>query len=285
MWVSVPRFGNNRRLLVLLLSLILLTVVVSYSVKERKEITLPEKMLIDAFSWVQRVIYQPVGHIAGFIDEIKHILSLYEENAALKANMKDYATLSARLTELEQRNKQLETMLNFKNQNKPYAYNMWPANVTGRSPDKWNSSITIDKGEKDGVKKDMAVLAPDGGLVGRVMSVGKYSSTVILITDTNRMGISAMEQTTRAVGIVSGSSSELGAVEMSLIDREANLAPGQKIVTSNFSIFPAGILIGEITDVTMEESGLTKKAKIKPAANLDRLETVFYVERVQPGQQ
>ncbi|MFC4767905.1 rod shape-determining protein MreC [Effusibacillus consociatus] len=278
----MPRFSTNKRLLVLLLSLIILTVVVSFSVKERKDITWPEKVLIDVFSSVSNVVYQPVGHIAGFIDEVEHILALYEENAALKQNLRDYNTLSVRLSELEQRNKLLETALNFKDQS-PYKSHMWPANVTGRSPDKWNSSITIDKGEKDGVKKDMAVIAPDGGLVGRVMSVGKYNSTVILITDTNRMGISAVVQDSRAVGIVNGSTSELGAVEMGLIDREVNLTPGQKVVTSNLSdIYPPGILIGEITSSGMEDSGLTKKAIIKPAAKLDRLEVVFLVQRVNP---
>ena len=68
---------------------------------------------------------------------------------------------------------------------------------------------------------------------------------------------------------------------MGLIDREAQLKPGQKVVTSGLSdIFPAGILIGEITSSQMEDSGLTQKAKIKPAANLDRLEEVFVVERL-----
>jgi rod shape-determining protein MreC len=279
----VPRFSNNKRLLVLLLSLIVLTVVVSFTVKERK-ITWPEKVLIDTFSTVSKLVYQPVGHIAGFIDEVQNILALYKENAILKQNLRDYNTLSARLTEMEQRNKQLETALNFK-KSSPYASKMKLANVTGRSPDKWNSSITIDLGEKDGIKPDMAVISPDGGLVGRVMSVGKYNSTVILITDTNRLGISAVVQDTRDVGIVQGSTSKLGAVEMGLIDREAKLAAGQKVVTSNLStIYPAGILIGEIQEWSMEESGLTKKAILKPAAKLDRLEMVFVVERVDSAE-
>lgn len=271
----MPRFSNNKRLLVLLLCVIVLTVVVSYSVKER-EATWPEKVLIDATSSVSKFFYLPVGHIAGFVDEVQHILSLYQENAALKANMRDYDTISAKLKEVEQRNKQLEEALTFKQHTQ---FKMWPANVTGRSPD-WISSITIDKGQKDGVKKDMAVIAPDGGLVGRVMSVGTYNSTVILITNTNRLGISAMEQDTRAVGFVSGSTSERGAVEMGLVDREAKLQAGQKVVTSNLStIFPPGILIGEIKTFGIEDSGLTQKAIIKPAAKLDRLEVVFFVER------
>ncbi|GAX90477.1 rod shape-determining protein MreC [Effusibacillus lacus] len=278
----MPRYSNNKRLFVLLVSLILLTVIVTFSIK-RNDITLPEKVMIDAFSWVQNVVYRPVSHLAGFIDEVQGILELYEENATLKANLRDYQTLSARLAELEHRNQQLETMLNFRQQ--PLTFKVHPANVTGRNPGEWNSTLTIDKGEAHGVKKEMVVIAPDGGLVGRVMSVNKFSSKVLLITDTNKMGISAVVQDTqsRAVGIVSGSSSQLGAVEMGLIDREANLQVGQKVVTSHLSdIAPPGILIGEITSFTMEESGLTKKATIKPAAKLDRLETVFIVERDQP---
>lgn len=275
----MTRFFNNKRLLTLLLSLIVLVVVVSFSIKDRANITGPEKFLIDSFSWTQKVIYEPVGHISGFIDDVEHVFSLYEENSTLKANLKDYALMSTRLKEVEHRNAELEKMLNFKGL--PLSYKKWPANVTGRSPDKWNSSILIDLGEKDGIKQNMAVISPDGGLVGRITEVGYSNSKVLLITDTNRMGISAVVQDSRAVGIVSGSASELGAVEMGLIDREANLKVGQKVVTSGLSdIFPAGILIGEITGMQMEDTGLTRKAKIKPAANLDRLEEVFVVERV-----
>lgn len=274
----MTRFFNNKRLLTLLLSLIVLVVLVSFSIKERERITWPEKVLIDTFSSIQKFLYQPVGHIAGFIDEIQHLRALYDENAQLKANLKEYAILSTRLQELEQRNAQLEKMLQLKT---PNVSQRWAANVTGRSPDKWNSSILIDVGEKDGIKKNMAVVSPDGGLVGRVTEVGYANSKVLLITDTNRMGISAVVQETRAVGIVSGSSSDSGSVEIGLIDREAELKKGQKVVTSGLSdIFPAGILIGEITDYQMEDSGLTKKAKIKPAANMNRLEEVFVVQRV-----
>lgn len=279
----MTRFFNNKRLLALLLSLILLAVLVPYSLK-REQITWPEKVTIDVFSWVQKLVYQPVGHISGFVDEVQNIFSLYQENAELKDNLKEYAAMSARLKEMEQRNKQLEQALGFKNNSTSplYAYTKIPANVTGRDPSKWNSSITIDLGEKDGIRKDMAVVAVDGGLVGRITEVmGYHSSRVLLITDTNKMGIPAMEQDSRAVGIVSGSAGERGDVEMGLIDREAKLTKGQKIVTSHLStIFPPGIPIGEIVDTpTMEESGLTLKAKIKPTANLDRLETVFVVTR------
>ncbi|BCJ85074.1 rod shape-determining protein MreC [Effusibacillus dendaii] len=276
----MARFFSNKRLLALLISLILLTVLVSFTVRERANVTWPEKILIDVTSWMQGLVYRPVSHLSGFIDDVEQIFSLYQENAALKENLRDYATLNARLKEAEQRNKQLQTMLNFRDGDKSRPYKMYPANVTGRSPDKWNSSIVIDKGEKDGVKKDMAVIAPEGGLVGRVMEVGEFSSKVLLITDTNRMGISAMEQETRAVGIVNGSSSSPGAVEMGLIDREARLAAGQTVVTSNLSdIFPPGIPIGTITSVALEDTGLTRKAILKPTANLDRLEVVFYLER------
>jgi rod shape-determining protein MreC len=274
----VTRFFNNKRLLTLLLSLIVLVVLVSFSIKEREVITWPEKVLIDTFSSIQKFVYRPVGHISGFIDEIQHIRALYDENAQLKANLKEYAMLSTRLQELEQRNAQLEKMLQLK---PPNISQRWAANVTGRSPDKWNSSILIDVGEKDGIRKSMAVISPDGGLVGRVTEVGYANSKVLLITDTNRMGISAVVQETRAVGIVSGSSNDPGAVEIGLIDREAQLKSGQKVVTSGLSdIFPAGILIGEITEYQMEDSGLTQKAKIKPAANMNRLEEVFVVQRV-----
>lgn len=279
----MTRLFTNRRLLALLFSIIVLAGLVSLTIKDRNKITWPEKLVLDSVSWMQHLLYVPVAHLSGYFEDIQQITSIYQENQLLKKNMINYASMNSHLTELEKENQRLRTMLDFKS--KTTDYKMWPANVTGRSLDRWNSTITIDKGQKDGVIKDMAVISGDGGLIGRVSAVGTFSSEVVLITDSNKSGISARVQESDAVGIVTGSTNQFGGVEMGLIDREAKIEKGNHVVTSGLSdLFPKGIMIGTVTDISVDETGLMQSVKIKPAANLNNLQEVFVVQRVdQPN--
>lgn len=277
----MSRLFNNKRLLTLLVSLILLTVLVSLTIKERPQATWPEQLLLDTYSWVQGLINKPAVKAAGLFENIRHLRNVYQENETLKAKLAQYDSLSVRVNELEAENARLREALAFKE--KATSYKTWVANVTGHSPNEWNSTITIDRGAKDGISNNMAVVTNQGGLIGRVIAVAPFSAKVLLITDTEKVGISALVQNgnQRDFGIVTGGATP-GTVEMSLIDRNANIAKGQKVITSGLSdIFPKGLLIGEITDVTYDETGLTKIAKIKPAADINHLEEVMVVERTE----
>jgi rod shape-determining protein MreC len=278
--VRVSRLFNTKRLLVLLVSLILLTMLVSVTIKERESATWPEQFLVDTFSWIQNLINKPALKTAGLFEDIRKLKDVYQENEQLKESLAKYQGLQVKVNELEAENARLREALSFKE--KADSYRTWVANVTGHSPNEWNSTITIDKGQKDGIQKNMAVVTTEGGLIGRVIEVESFSSKVLLITDTEKVGISALVQNgnNRAFGIVTGGSTP-GTVEMSLIDRDANIQKGQKVVTSGLSdMFPKGLLIGEVTDVSFDETGLTKIAKIKPAADINHLEEVMVVERV-----
>ncbi|PWK06264.1 rod shape-determining protein MreC [Tumebacillus permanentifrigoris] len=287
----MTRFFTSKRLMVLLASFILLAALVGLTLRERENPTWPEKMLIDAFGWMQGAVYAPVQHVAGFFEDMQHIKQLYEENAKLKANLNDYSSMRVRIQGLEQENKRLKEDLGLKS-NSVSDLQLIAANVIGRSPSTWNSEVTLDVGTKDGVQKNMAVITANHGLVGRIYEVTPYHAKVLLITDKGKMGISAKVTSDElGYGILNGSSVDVSQtskpmLEMSGIKLGAEKVKlGDSVVTSNVSdIFPPGLIIGKITSIENDKLGLTKIAQVEPAANLNNMDFLYVVNQAKTGQ-
>lgn len=272
--------------MVLLVGFILLSALAGLTLREREKPTWPEAFLIDTFGWVQGVIYKPVHHVAGFFEDVQNIKDLYNENAQLKANLNDYASMRVQLQELQKENQDLKTKQGLKD--RWTNLDLIATNVIGRSPSTWNSEITIDVGSKDGVQKDMAVITASRGLVGRVTEVTPYHAKVLLITDKVNFGISAIvlnsDTKNPAYGIVSGISDDLSQtqkpqVEMTLITLLTKVQPGQQVVTSGLSEFPKNLIVGTVTQVSPDKLGLTQTAEIQPEANLNNLDVLYVVKQ------
>lgn len=282
----MTRFFTSKRLMVLLASFILLAALVGLTLRERKNPTWPEVVLIDAFGWVQGMIYAPVQHVAGFFEDVQHIKELYEENARLKANLNEYSSMRVQIQELERQNKKLKEDLGLIDRSGELT--TVAANVVGRSPSTWNAEITIDVGSKAGIAKDMAVITASKGLVGRVYEVTPNHAKVLLITDKGKMGISARVQNgddeRPAFGIIGGASADVAhsskpRVEMTGIPLGTKeIKPGQPVVTSGLSdIFPPSLIIGTVISSQEDKLGLTRTAEIEPAANLNNLEFLYVI--------
>ncbi|MDB5083996.1 MAG: mreC [Bacilli bacterium] len=279
----MTRLFTNKRLIALLASLILLVLIASLTIRARAQITIPEKFVLDSFSTVQRFFYQPAMYVSNAIESLKKINQLYNENEILQQNLNNYEQLKAQVDLLQHENSQMKTALGFKQDNT--GYTKLPAFVTGHSITDWNSVIEINVGSRDGVKKDMPVITTSGGLVGRVTDVADFNSKVLLITDTEKAGISAQvyngEQS--AFGVVNGSGSDSGTVKMGLIPKETPLQVGQYVYTSGLSdMFPKGLLIGKLSKLISDDTGLTQTVLIKPAADINHLEYVFVVFQSKP---
>lgn len=175
------------------------------------------------------------------------------------------------LRELSQENIRLKGLLNFK-QKSPLR--LVAARVIARSLEAWSSSVIIDKGKNNGVRIGMAVINLQG-LVGRVVENTDNSSKVLLINDPSQ-GISSIVQRSRQEGLVNGT---LGSnLIMRYLPDDAQITEGDIIVTSELSQFyPKGLLIGRVTNIGSDFSGLNRFAVVKPAAQLASIEEVLVV--------
>lgn len=168
-------------------------------------------------------------------------------------------------------NMRLKELLAFKNKS---PFKLIAARVIGRSADSWSSSLIIDKGRRDGIRRKMIAVSYLG-LVGRVNQAQGSTSRILLINDPN-IAISCLVQRSRQEGLVSGA---LGAnLIMKYLPEASDIKVGDYIVTSGLNqVYPKGLLVGEVIQIGKEFSGLSRFAIIKPAVNLSSIEEVLII--------
>ncbi|MCK9595131.1 MAG: rod shape-determining protein MreC [Candidatus Omnitrophica bacterium] len=173
--------------------------------------------------------------------------------------------------EVYQENKRLEELLSIK---RSLDYKVIAARVIGRDPSNWSSSIIINKGLDSGIRKGF-VCINFLGLAGRVVEVDSNYCKVMLLTDSS-LSVSAIDQRSRQEGLVCGSLG--GSLLMKYLPKDCDVKVGDPVLTSGLTdIYPKGILIGTVTDISREYSGLASFAVIKPAVNLSALEEVLVI--------
>ena len=152
------------------------------------------------------------------------------------------------------------------------------ARVLVRSPTVWYSTVQIDKGESDGLREDMPVVAA-GGLLGRVSSVSGGNAQVTLITDASS-AVSAQVMPSGANGIVKPDVGRPNDMLLDFVEKDGRIRKGDTVVTSGFtapnleSIFPRGIPIGKVTRIDPDERELYQRVHIEPFAEFRRVDTV-----------
>lgn len=150
------------------------------------------------------------------------------------------------------------------------------ASVIGKDIGELHSTITIDKGRRDGVPENAVVLTPEG-LVGRVYELGKNYAKVKTIFDAES-SVSAMCARSGDMGIIDGISgmSADKMCTMSYIDKEAKIVQGDSIETSGTGgIFPRGIFIGKVLEIKSDKRNLTLCATVEAGVSLRSIDTVL----------
>lgn len=277
----MPPFFSNKRLIVLLASLIILVALIGYSMKDRNQAIWPEQFLKDTAGWFQSAMYQPAHLAAGFFENVGDLKKVYEQNKLLKSRLEKNAQLARDNKRLEKRNKELNKLLDKSDSHSLADYTVRQGRVIARSPDKWNEQVTLNKGKKDGIQSNMAVISSDG-MIGKISSVHPFSSTVQLVSDLGRTNlISAVVQGKKDInGMIEGYDPKKKMLSFKLIPYDAKLKKGQTVVTSGLGgVFPEGLEIGKVKEITPDTEGLTKVAYVKPSADLHEFYNVMIVER------
>ncbi len=216
---------------------------------------------------------------------LQHLATLREENKRLREELNQLALTRVRLIELENENRQLRELLNFKRDNPNYVLlvaeivaHEQPAQVIGRDPNPLVRAVRIDQGSADGVELGMPVISARG-LVGRVTEVGETWATVTLLTDES-MAVAAIDQQSRATGIVQGTGDGLA---MRFIPHEQNVEEGDVILTSGLGRqFPKGLVIGTVESVRRQDIAPYQEAVVNSSVDFTTLEYLFVVRAFSP---
>lgn len=275
----MPQFFLNKRLIILLVSMIILVSLIGFSLKERKELTWPEQFVKDTTGWVQTLVSRPANYIAGFFENVKDLQNTYIENKELRSRLDELAQLKADVQTLTDENNQLRDILDKKDSLSDYK--QIQATVIGRNPDRWDELLIINKGSTDGIERDMAVITSTG-LIGKVKSSRQFTSTIQLLSSTdatNRVSAEVVGKQTY-YGQIEGFDPAKERLLLKKIPYEAKIEKGQLVQTSGMGgVFPSRLIIGTVEEVVPDEFGLTQTAFVKPGANFYDMEHVMVIER------
>jgi len=171
---------------------------------------------------------------------------------------------------------QLEKLVRLKDE---YNYDILPARIVLKDNMDWSKTIVINRGRRDGLIPNMAVVS-GAGLVGKIIRTGYAYSKVLLMID-NTFKVGARLRNSRFTGLLEGQG--MNQLVLNYLPREATFNVGEEVITSGLGgVFPAGCLIGTVNKSHYEEYGFYKYVTVKPSVDFNTLESVAVVKRLPP---
>ncbi len=262
----------------IVLLLLFALVLMSLRAKQRKGVELFDALLMEISFPFQKAATLVIKTVQGTFQHYIFLVNLERENRVLKEKIAQLQEENHKTNEIKLANERLRQLLQFRERNSP---SMIGAEVIGRDPSFWFKSVMIDKGERDGVKKGMAVVSP-AGVIGQVLKIAPDYATVLLITDYNS-AVDCIVERSRAKAIVEGKGEN--RCQLKYLLRAEEVAVGDVVVTSGLGgNFPKGLMVGEVKKVDKKGHGVFQYAELVPSVDMTRLEEVFVVmEPPQPA--
>ncbi len=207
---------KKSRAFIIFLSLVVLSLVIlTVDAKRCGLEKTPHVYIFPVFSYLQKGISEAFRQTRDFLWSVFGSKYLTVENRRLEQEIRTLREQISQLKEYENENEKLRRLLEFREKSKlrEMLADSVGAEVIGRNPVNWYRTIVIDRGARDGFKKDMVVVTGDG-LVGRIKQVGTIASHVVLILDEDNC-VSAIVQRTREHGIVEGRLTATNSIQLS----------------------------------------------------------------------
>lgn len=230
----------------------------------------------------ENVVFSIHSFFTGTVTSIMELSSLKERYNELTEKLNKYEILENSTQTLKKENEELRKLLGFSNRIKTHNI---VAEIIGLDPNNLYYGILINRGLKHGVKKNMPVIAFEKGelaLVGKIMTVGAFSSVVLPLYD-DRCFIAAKMEESRHRGIVGGQGSSSLPLIMRYVKKRVKdeVKVGDIIVTSGLddtSMFPKNIPIGYISKIAVHDYETSLELFVEPMVNFSTLEYVFVLD-------
>ncbi len=237
-------------------------------------LTIIENHFLKIFLPVKKVIYQISLKTNDFIGFVFSVRGLGEENQKLKEENERILSEISQLKEVWRENEFLKKQLGLSiNGIKELVL----ANVIGREPSGLGEYLLIDKGNRDGIKKEEVVITSGNILVGQITEISEFFAKVRLITDLNaRVNVLISES-----GVIGLTENREGlGFFVDLLPQEKVIEPGQMVVTSGLAgIFPSGLLVGRIEEVISTDAQISQRARVKLTSDFNALDKVFVIKQ------
>ena len=210
-----------------------------------------------------------------------------EELELTRSKLQTFESADVEFTEIKKENDRLRALLGMKEMLK---YDSIPASIISKDPDNWYRTLIINRGENDGIKVNMPVVAyqvvQNGevkelvkGVVGKIVEVrGSISKIQPLIAPEIKIGVKIGES--RFPGLLSGYTYNSNLCVANYITRAAPIKFGDVILTSGQAgVFPPGLMVGTVVKSELLETSPYQRAIIKPFIDYNLLEEVFIIKK------
>jgi rod shape-determining protein MreC len=245
-------------------------ILISTQVNSRSGVPLLQAFVFGAFAEVQRGTAAVVGSARRTWDGYVALQHVHTDNLALQQSVRDLEVKLQRERALAGESENLRRILDLRDRSQMPTRS---AEIIGTSPTADFRTVTIDRGTSDGVRADMAVVAPSGA-VGRVVTPSRHAAKVQLLVDRNA-AVAVMVERSRAQGIAMGSGENV--LRLEYVSSSADIVKGDTVVTSGIDgIYPQGFVVGRIEEI--ERAGGTFRAiRVRPTVDFSALEQVLVV--------
>lgn len=260
---------SRHRPLVLLVAVILAQLLLlAFQIRRDRDVRLIRVWSAELLTPLQRagtfIVAKIDGVWFGYIDlrnvrvENRNLTQQVGELRLKNEQLEGQAAQAARLTRL----------LGFRQANADIP--MIAAEVIGANADSNSRTFFINRGEQDGIRRNMAVITPDG-VVGKISEALPHTSQVLLVTD-RESGVGTLLAGTRTHGVVKGTGDPL--LWMDYVSTDEKVPPGEQVLTSGEDrIFPKNLPVGWVAST---KTGFPfQTIEVTPAAHLDQLEEVL----------
>ena len=260
-------FARRRQFVVFIVLCILALGVLTTQVRS------PEQRRIGWLGVAVQVVLAPMAsglsRIGDVVDRgwalITEIGRLRTENRRLAAEVARLREENAQLQDAAQEAQRLRSLMAVRQQ----SFRTVSARVIGRDPSHWFNTLLIDRGPRDGVRRNDPVVTSEG-LVGHVIEASGGWARVLLVLDP-RSAIGVLVGRSRDAGVAEGQGQPM--LRVKYLSRDAEIQPGDQVVTAGLGeIYPRGLVVGTVVDVSRGEGDLFREALVRPAADLNHLE-------------
>lgn len=267
---------SDRKLLIFVVLGCIIMALLGFAWKQRTSIpfvTVPLEKIATPFAYGSARVLSTIQTGIRIIDNA--ILGLIDSDS--KDNM--IADLEQKVSnhdEVVAENIRLHQMLNYKSAHPEFTMTL--AGIITKDFGTWTNTFTIDRGENDGIKPNMAVVVPSG-VVGFVTDIYPNSARVQTFLDPrSAIGVIVQRPESRLAGVVKGDGNHPNKPMMVNIAREGDVLVGDKLITSGYGgIYPKGLLVGNVLSIENDTEGFVKNATIQPTVDFHRLEEVFII--------
>lgn len=256
--------------------IIAIFILINYTNGNSRKVTIFENVVANLISLPQRFIVNAKNYTSENNEYFSNVERLQKENEELTQELKEINEKLLNYENLQAENELLKKHIKLANLYPDYSIIV--ADIITASTSNWEYTYTINRGSKDGIEPNMAVIA-ESGLVGYIESVTSNTAKVVSILDAGN-AVSARVTRTRDTVISKGSLSlaEKRQMRITNIPIGVSLIEGDKIETSGLGgIYPKGILIGKVRSFEQKSNPVENEAIIESYVDFDKLETVAVI--------